>query len=140
MNQNPSLSPKPLRPPRNNSSSLVDMDYNELVSTVEDLGTQWANADEEANLLEETKKTLLAQLTMQQQTGSGGGRPMAMNQAETRAMAEPSYKEHIENMVKKRAVANRLKVRYESGKVKIDLLRSLLANERAAMQMSGLRT
>lgn len=122
------------------NDSLLATDPNELVSAVEQLGINWANADEEANLLEETKKTLLAQFTMQQQAQPSGGRPIAMNAAETRAMADPRYKEHIESMIKKRAEANRLKVKYDSGRMKIELLRSLLANARAEMQMSGHRT
>lgn len=122
--------------------ALLSMNHDELISMVEQLGIDWAAADEEANLLEETKKTLLAKFTIQEQkAGSAtGGKGIAMNLAETRAMADPQYEEHVMNMVKKRGEANRLKVKYDSGRVKIELLRSLLANARAAMQLSGSRT
>lgn len=136
---NPSASSFKQTNNRASNERLLGMDPNELVSTVENLGIEWANADEEANLLEEVKKTLLAKFITEIQAQPAGGKSVPMNMAETRAMARPEYKEHLEAMVRKRAEANRLRVRYDSGRVKIELLRSLLANERAAMQISGHR-
>jgi hypothetical protein len=125
-----------------NSGALEDREPNELVSEVEQLGIEWANADEAANLLEETKKTLLAQYTVlyQKGTGAAGAKPVSMANAEALAMADARYHAHIETMVKARTQANRLRVRYDSGRIKIELLRSLIARQREAARISSFRT
>jgi hypothetical protein len=123
-------------------SALADIDPNVLVSEVEDIGIQWANADETANLLEETRKTLLAQYTTEYQRGSGaaGSKPLSMAHAEALAMADPRYQAHIENMVRARTQANRMRVRYDTGRVRCDMMRSLIATRREEARLAGLRT
>lgn len=120
----------------------VDMDPNELVDRVTTVGERWAEADGEASMLEETKKTMLAQFTMEHQKGGAatGGKPMSMAQAESMALADPRYKEFLEGMVTARKNANKLKVQYEAGKTKTEFLRTMIANKRAELQMNGLRT
>lgn len=129
-------------PARSNFGPLGDREPNELVNEVEGLGIDWANADEVASLAEETKKTLLAQFTVEYQKGStaAGAKPMSMANAEALALADPRYAAHLENMVKARTQANRLRVRYDSGRVKIDLLRSLIATRREEARLSAHRT
>jgi len=129
-------------PARGNLGPLADREPNELVSEVEELGIDWANADEVASLAEETKKTLLAQFTVEYQKGSSavGAKPMSMANAEALALADPRYSAHLENMVKARTQANRLRVRYDSGRVKIDLLRSLIATRREEARLSSFRS
>lgn len=88
------------------------------------LGSAWAEANYAADLLEETKKTELARL-MNKLEGSQAAR-------ETEAMANPLYREHIAKMTETRKTANIAKVKYDSAKVWVDLLRTQNANERAA--------
>jgi hypothetical protein len=121
---------------------LAEFDPNKLATEMEQLGVEWSNRDETAGLLEETKKTLLAQIIMEYQTRATETpkKSMPMNQAETMALADPRYRAHIENMVRARSEANRAKVRYDTCKYKVDSLRTLAVTHREAMRMSGIRT
>jgi hypothetical protein len=126
---------------RRNTGPLADREPNDLVNEVEELGIDWANADEVASLAEETKKTLLAQFTVEYQKETAvGSKPMSMANAEALALADPRYGAHLANMVKARTQANRLRVRYDSGRVKIDLLRSLIATRREEARLAGFRS
>lgn len=78
-----------------------------------------------AELLEETKKTLLAQLMAKSSKTSVAA-------AESEALASDAYDEHIRKMVKCRMQANKAKVGYDSAKVWAELKRTEAANERAA--------
>jgi hypothetical protein len=121
------------------SGSLVEKEPNELVYEVEQLGIAWADADEAANLLEETKKTLLAQYTVEAQRGTPatGAKTLSMANAEALALADPRYAAHLDSMVKARTQSNRCRVRYDSGRVKIELLRSLIAARREEMRFQS---
>ena len=79
-------------------------------------GEDWADKESAADLLEETKKTVLAEL-MQNYQGSTAER-------ERLALADPAFKLHITNMVSARKEANRAKVRYDSAKVLAELRRT----------------
>lgn len=132
---------------RNNALSkeaeaILYMDPDVEASKVEQLGIDWADKDADARILEETKKTLLAQLILEAQTTSkaAGGRGMPVNQAENAALADPRYEAHLQAMVAARKAANRAKVRYESGSVRIELMRSLVATRREEMRLGGIRT
>lgn len=124
------------------AENVLQMDPNEEVGQVEELGIEWADKDAEASLLEETKKTLLAQLVREQVAGAKatGGKPMSMAQAESLAMSDPRYEAHLKAMIEARREANRARVRYDSGKVKIELMRSLVAARREEMRLGGFRT
>lgn len=89
------------------------------------IGEGWSEMNYAAELLEETKKTLLAQLTLK-----SSGSSMAAK--ETEALASGDYDEHIRKMVKARMQANKCKVKYDSAKVWAELKRTEAANERAA--------
>jgi len=118
------------------------MDPDAEVEKVEKLGLEWAEKDATASILEETKKTLLAQLIQGEQMGAkaAGGRALPMNQAENNAMADPRYEAHLKAMVQARKEANRAKVQYDSGRVRIELMRSLVAARREEMRLGGFRT
>ena len=95
--------------------------YEELVT----LGEAWANAHAAAELLEENKKSVLAKLTI-----TAKGNSQAAKEAS--ALCEPDYEEHISKMVKARREANLAKVRYDSKKVFVELLRTKEVTERQA--------
>lgn len=88
------------------------------------LGQAWAKANYEADLLEETKKTMLAKI-MNGIEGSNAAREME-------AQANPLYHDHIARMCKAREAANIAKVKYDSAKMWAELMRTQAATERAA--------
>jgi len=92
-------------------------------------GTEWAEADYRASCLEETKKTLLAQLMQKSTLSSSAAK-------ETEAMATEEYETHITGMCEARFLANKAKVEYDSAKAFVELLRTQAANERAANRVA----
>jgi hypothetical protein len=79
-------------------------------------GEEWADKEAGAAVLEETKKTVLAEL----KNGFSGSDA----ERERNALAEPVYKHHITTMVAARKEANRAKVRYDSAKVLAEMRRT----------------
>lgn len=79
-------------------------------------GEEWADKDAAADILEQTKKTVLAEL-MNALQGSAAER-------ERQALADPAYKLHITNTNAARKDANRARVRYDSAKVLAELRRT----------------
>jgi hypothetical protein len=101
----------------------VDQVHNRLVTA----GEEWADQDAAASLLEETRKTVLAEL-MNGLQGSIASR-------ESEALANPVYKLHVTNMVGARKAANRAKVKYDSAKAWCELVRTQEATRRAEMKL-----
>jgi hypothetical protein len=101
----------------------VDQVHNRLVSA----GEEWADQDAAASLLEETRKTVLAEL-MNGLQGSIASR-------ESEALANPVYKLHVTNMVTARKAANRAKVKYDSARAWCELVRTQEATRRAEITM-----
>lgn len=123
---------------------LKDFDPNRLTAEVVTLGEDWADKDAAATSLEETKKTLLARLTLEYisaglTSGGAGERPKSMpvSQAELKALADPRYEQHLDLMVNARQESNRMRVRYDMGKMRLELVRSLQATMRNEMRISG---
>ena len=79
-------------------------------------GEEWTDKEAAAELLEETRKTVLAEL-MAKAGGSTAER-------ERVALADPAFKLHVTNMVAARKEANRARVRYDSAKVLAELRRT----------------
>jgi hypothetical protein len=124
------------------AENVLQLDPNKEVAEVERLGLEWVEKDEQASILEETKKTVLAQLIREEQLASKstGGKGIPMNQAESNALASPVFESHLKGMVAARAEANRAKVRYDSARIRIELLRSLIAARREEMRLGSIRT
>lgn len=95
--------------------------YEKLVT----LGNDWADKNAIAELAEENKKTLLAQLAR-----DSGETSMAAR--ESSALGSKEYISHVAGMVEARREANRAKVAYDSAKVWFEAWRTVEANERAA--------
>lgn len=95
--------------------------YKKLVEA----GNEWAEANAAADMLDETKKTLIAKL-MNESTAT------TMSAKEMEALASETYKGHVTLMVEARRCANYAKVKYDSAKMFSELLRTQAATERAA--------
>jgi hypothetical protein len=122
---------------------LREFDPKRLTAEVVSLGEDWVDRDAAASSLEETKKTLLARLTLEYISGGSSGgvgeKPKAMpvSQAELKALSDPRYEQHLELMVAARQESNRMRVRYDLGKMRLELMRSLQATMRNEMRMAG---
>jgi hypothetical protein len=120
------------------SSTVLDFDPETLTAAVIVTGESWADEDAAASSLEETKKTFLARLQLEYalEGSSSGGKPLSAVQAEMRALADPRYEQHLELMILARKEANRSRVRYDLGKMRLELYRSLQATMRQEMSLS----
>jgi len=101
-----------------------------LLDALSDSGIDWADKCAAAELMEETKKSLLAQLTVSFMREGG-----TKSAAEAKALASTEYQEHIAKMVEARRQANTARVKYDSVKVYLNMLRTYEASRRAEMQM-----
>jgi hypothetical protein len=90
-------------------------------------GEDWADKQAAADLLEETRKSVLAKL-INEAEGS-------VNAREYKALADPEYKTFVEGMVTARKAANKARVRYDSAKVLAEMRRSEESTRRAEMTM-----
>ena len=117
---------------------LRHFDPEALTAAVIAEGETWADEDAAASALEETRKTVLAELTLEVQAAAlvEKGAKLPITQAETRAMADPRYREHIAQMVNHRKLANRARVRYDLGKMRLELMRSVQATLRNEMNLN----
>jgi len=120
-----------------------DFDPYRLTQEVIQAGEEWAEQDAAASALEETRRTLLAKLVLEvtesgYRSGGAGEKPRAISAtaAESRALADPRYEQHLELMVMARKEANRMKVRYDMGRMRLELMRSLQATMRNEMRMT----
>lgn len=104
------------------------LNSDEIYANLIKAGETWADAEAAAQLLEETRKTVLAECEAKAEASS-----MAMK--EMIALADPVYKEHVAGMVRARKAANKARVRYDSAKVLSELRRSEESSRRAEMTM-----
>jgi hypothetical protein len=102
---------------------VSDFDPEAIYQKLNSAGEEWADKDAAANLLEETKKTLLAEL-MQGLEGSNTER-------EKKALADTTYKHHLKTMVAARKEANRARVRYDATRVLAEMRRTQESTRRA---------
>lgn len=93
------------------------------------LGKEWAETNAAADLLEETKKSMISKLANECEEKS-------MAAKESYALGHKDYESHVNQMVDARRLANIAKVKYESAKVWVELLRTQSANERAANRVA----
>jgi hypothetical protein len=134
-NQNPTL--------QEQVNALRNFDPMRLTHDVIEDGETWADADAAASALEETRKTVLAKRTLEfieASLSSGKARAMSVAQAEMSALADPSYEDHVLMMVDARKNSNRARVRYDLGRMRLELLRTAQATLRNEMRMSGYTT
>lgn len=114
--------------PNRPAPSFIDIDS--LCDEAESAGIAWADAKSGYEALEKTKASVLAK-------GMKGYFEEGMNgtKAETHALADDDYLEHVRLMVKAGHAADRAKVRYDILRTRIELIRTNASTERAAMAM-----
>jgi hypothetical protein len=125
---------------------LRDFNPESLTNGVIASGEDWADKDAAASALEETKKTTLASFILERvDAGRSGGlgekaKVVSVTYAEQAALADPRYVMHLELMVAARQESNRARVRYDLGKMKLELIRSLQATLRNEINISRFNT
>jgi len=110
------------------NAPILNADH--IAAELEKLGNTWADHNAAASVLEETKSTLQAKIAKEE---LAKGAPIS--KAEILAKADPVFEEHIKAMVEARRLATRAKVRFDTFKIKAELLRSNAATDRAMMQL-----
>lgn len=104
------------------------MDPDKIYESLVKAGEDWADAEAAADLLEETRKSVLARLMNDSAVASVAGKEMM-------ALADPEYTEFLEGMVQARKVANKARVRYDSARILSELRRSQESTRRAEMSL-----
>lgn len=107
-----------------------DRVYHALVQA----GEEWAEKQAAADLYEETKATVLAELKNQVQAESGTEK-LSEAARETKARAMPEYRLHLTKMVAARKEANISRVRYDAQKMLAELRRTEASTRRAEMTL-----
>ena len=102
---------------------MNDFDPEAIYKRLLDAGDDWVDKNAAADLLEETKKSVLAELM--------NGRDGSSAERERRALADPTYKHHLTSMTAARKEANRARVKYDSMKVLAELRRTQESTRRA---------
>lgn len=104
-------------------SERPDFDPEAIYRRLEAAGEDWVDKNAAAEILEETKKTVLAE-RMAEFQGSTAER-------ERNALADSVYKLHLTNMVMARKEANRARVKYDSVRVLAEMRRTQESTRRA---------
>ena len=107
---------------------MTDFDPDRIYKQLADAGEDWADKQAAAELLEETKKSVLAEL-MNAEVG------LSVSARESNALANPAYRLHLTNMVAARREANRARVRYDSMKVLAEMRRTQESTRRAEINL-----
>ena len=110
-------------------SALPD-DIDALYHQMQHLGSRWADLHAEAELLEESKKCVLASITLHYMNDGDN-----KSAGETKAFAAPEYREHVQKMVEARRRANQAKVEFEGMKAQLNLTRTYEASRREEMKL-----
>lgn len=95
-----------------------------------EVGEAWADQDAAASLLEELRKSVLGKLVLE---FTAGGMPAG--KAEHAAHDAQEYREHVAAMVEARRKATRARVRWDTGRAHVELMRSAESTKRAEMGM-----
>lgn len=112
------------------------MKSNEIYHKLTQAGEAWAEANRAADLLEETKKVVLAQITTVIFDSEGCSR----KEAEDRALGSKQYEEHVKSMVDARYEANKAKVNYSAAQEWVWSVRTESVTKRKEMEFSGVQT
>ena len=107
-------------------------DLDKIIHRLQTLGKDWAEKEAAASWLEESRKTVRAQMAVDYIREAGSAA-----KAELLAEADPIYKEHLKVMVEARKTANIAKVNYEAGKTWVELSRTKEATKRAELKALG---
>ena len=106
------------------------IDPNAIYHKLQVAAEEWADLDGKASLLEETKKTIAAQLTLEQIRKGDTAKA-----AECAALSSFEYGNHVSAMVEARRLANRAKGRLEAARAWFDAVRTVESTKRAEMNI-----
>ena len=109
---------------------FAHIDPEAIATELSKRGMAWADANAAAEALEEAQKSVLAEVTNDYRPDA-----KSMAEAETLARADERYTRHVKAMVEARRMANRARVAFDTYKAWLELKRSQVATERAAMTM-----
>ena len=99
-----------------------------LAASIVQRGELWADCNAAADLLEETRSTLLAKITKEHLDQPAW-------KAEALSRADMRLEEHIKAMVDARRLSNLAKVRYDGARALGEFIRSAESTRRAEMQI-----
>ena len=106
------------------------LDAEKIAHEMERRGLAWADANAAAEALEETAKSVLAEVALSYKPDA-----KSMTEAETMARADQKYIAHIKAAVSARKTSNRARVAYDTYKVYAEMLRSNASTDRALATM-----
>ena len=103
------------------------MTPNSVYERLVKVGTEWADAEKAANLLEGTLKTVKSRIAISYKDNGSG-----VQEADLRAEADKDYVQARVYAIEARAEAMRCRVIYQAAQAYIDAWRTVEASERAA--------
>jgi hypothetical protein len=103
------------------------MNPNSVYEKLVGVGTDWADKEQAANLLEGTLKSVKAKIAIQHKDCG-----MSVAESELRAECDFEYKEAREQAIQARTEAIKARVVYQAAQAYIDAWRTIEASERAA--------
>lgn len=106
------------------------IDPNKIAHELATRGEDWADTDAALKALDDVSKTVLSECV------ADLNEKLSVAAAEQKARRSETYKNHLTAVAQARKAANRAKVRYDTYKAYVELLRSREATDRAQM---GLR-
>lgn len=104
----------------------MEFDPDRIYHKLTELGHEWVDKEAAADLLEETKKVVLAELSIRFSKDSS-----SRAAAEQSALAAPEYREHVVAMNSARRAANRARVDYDSIRALMEMRRTQESTRRA---------
>lgn len=107
---------------------MSDFNPEKIYTAIVDAGIDWSDKQAAAELLEESKKSVLAELANASPENSATAREMV-------ALASPAYRLHLAQMTAARHEANKARVRYDAVKVLSEMRRTVESTRRAEMQI-----
>jgi hypothetical protein len=108
------------------------IDPHKIAEELSQRGMAWADADAAANALEETRKSVIAEAIADQYADDP---KVSYAKAETFALASQKVRDHVKAMVDARKAANRARVRWDTYKAWLELIRTQEATKRAEMRL-----
>lgn len=116
---------------------ISQFEPNRFVYDFVGVGEAWAAAAAALELMEEGRKVVLAKLIQKHQAEGYTARAKGLSRqaAEDRALADPEYRKFLLKLRNHRERSNQLRVRWDSCKMYVELVRSKMATDRAEMTM-----
>lgn len=111
------------------TDKLTSLDPDKIYEKLIEAGLDWADKHSAAELEEEMKKSILADMKNKSSEKSEAGK-------ERDALGSVEYREFLLTMVQARFEANKAKVKYDSIKVWIELKRTTESTKRAEMKLT----